>query len=167
MAIEASNWVVGIKYELREKGGDEIIDSNTADAPLEFVLGSGMIIPGLEAGLVGMSEGEQKLIEVPAAEAYGEYNPEAIQMLPREQFEGIDLEKGMMLYGQGEDGQTTQVVVKDFNDTDVTIDFNHPLAGKDLVFDVIVTSERAATADEVATGEVGGHHHHHGASCAC
>ena len=73
----------------------------------------------------------------------------------------------MMLYGQGEDGQTTQVVVKDFNDTDVTIDFNHPLAGKDLVFDVIVTSERAATADEVATGEVGGHHHHHGASCAC
>ena len=167
MAIEASNWVVGIKYELREKGGSEILDSNKEDAPLEFVLGTGMIIPGLEAGLVGLNEGDEKQIEVPAADAYGELNPEAIQMLPREQFEGIDLEKGMMLYGQGEDGQTTQVVVKDFNDTDVTIDFNHPLAGKDLVFDVIVTSERAATLDEVATGEVGGHHHHHGASCAC
>jgi len=166
MAIEASNWVVGIKYELREKGGSEILDSNKEDAPLEFVLGTGMIIPGLEAGLVGLNEGDEKQIEVPAADAYGELNPEAIQMLPREQFEGIDLEKGMMLYGQGEDGQTTQVVVKDFNDTDVTIDFNHPLAGKDLVFDVIVTSERAATPDEVATGEVGGHHHH-GASCAC
>ena len=165
MAIEAKNWVGGIKYELKEKDGNEVIDSNTADAPLEFVLGSGMIIPGLEAGLVGMSEGEQKQIEVPAAEAYGEYNTEAIQTLPREQFEGIDLEKGMMLYGQGEDGQTTQVVVKDFNDTDVTIDFNHPLAGKDLVFDVLVTSERPATADEVATGEVGGHQH--SASCAC
>ncbi len=166
MAVKANNHVVGIKYELREKGGNEILDSNTQDAPLEFVMGTGMIIPGLEAGLVGLNEGDEKKIEVPAADAYGDYNPEAIQMLPREQFEGIDLEKGMMLYGQGEDGQTTQVVVKDFNDTDVTIDFNHPMAGKDLVFDVIVTSEREATADEAATGEVGGGHEH-GAACAC
>ena len=166
MAIQANNWVVGIKYELREQGGSEILDSNTQDAPLEFVMGSGMIIPGLEAGLVGMSEGETKNVAVAAADAYGTYNDEAIQMLPREQFEGIDLEKGMMLYGQGEDGQTTQVIVADFNDTDVTIDFNHPLAGKDLVFDVIVSSERPATSDEVATGEVGGGHQH-GAACAC
>jgi len=165
MAIEASNWVAGIKYNLHEKGKNETIDSNTDGVPLEFVMGSGMIIPGLEAGLVGMNEGEEKQIEVPAAEAYGEYNPEAIQMLPKEQFEGIDLEKGMMLYGQDEHGQTTQVVVKDFNDTDVTIDFNHPLAGKDLVFDVIVTTDRPATANEVATGEVGGDEH--GVSCAC
>ncbi len=165
MAIQEKDWVVGIKYTLREKGGDTILDSNTEDAPLEFVLGTGMIIPGLEKGLVGLNEGDEKQIEVPAEEAYGAYNAEAIQMLPREQFEGIDLEKGMMLYGQGEDGQTTQVVVKDFTDTDVTIDFNHPMAGKDLVFDVLVTSERPATADEVATGEVGGHQH--SASCAC
>jgi FKBP-type peptidyl-prolyl cis-trans isomerase SlyD len=165
MAIEANNWVAGIKYELKEKGKDEILDSNTQDVPLEFVMGSGMIIPGLEKGLVGMSEGEQKQIEVPAAEAYGERNPEAMQILPREQFEGIDLEKGMMLYGQGEDGSTTQVTVADFNDTDVTIDFNHPMAGKDLVFDVLVTTDRPATPDEVATGEVGGHEH--GAHCAC
>ena len=165
MAVAANNHVVGIKYELREQGGSEILDSNTQDAPLEFVMGTGMIIPGLESGLLGMSEGDQKLIEVPAADAYGEHNPEAIQMIPRDQFEGIDLEKGMMLYGQGEDGQTTQVVVQDFTDTDVTIDFNHPMAGKDLVFDVIVTSERVATADEAVTGEVGGHEH--SASCAC
>ena len=165
MAIQEKDWVVGIKYELREQGGTDILDSNKEDAPLEFVLGTSMIIPGLEKGLVGLSEGDEKQIEVPAEEAYGVNNPEAIQMIPREQFEGIDLEKGMMLYGQGEDGQTTQVVVKDFNDTDVTIDFNHPMAGKDLVFDVVVTSERAATADEIATGEVGGHQH--SASCAC
>jgi FKBP-type peptidyl-prolyl cis-trans isomerase SlyD len=166
MAVAATNHVVGIKYELREQGGTEILDANSQDAPLEFVMGTGMIIPGLEAGLLGLSEGDQKLIEVPASEAYGDHNPEAIQMLPKEQFEGIDLEKGMMLYGQGEDGQTTQVLVKDFTDTDVTIDFNHPMAGKDLVFDVIVTSERVATADEAATGEVGGGHEH-GAHCAC
>ena len=165
MAVQPTNHVVGIKYELREKGGTEILDSNKEDAPLEFVMGSGMIIPGLESGLIGLSEGDEKQIEVPASLAYGDYNPEAIQMIPIEQFEGIDLEKGMMLYGQDEHGQTTQVVVKTFTDTDVTIDYNHPMAGKDLVFDVIVTSERPATADEVATGEVGGHEH--GVSCAC
>jgi len=165
MAIEANNWVVGIKYEVKEKDTGTVVDTNTDAAPLEFVMGVGQIIPGLEAGLVGMSEGDQKQIDVDAADAYGEYNEDAKQILPIEQFEGIDLEKGMMLYGQGEDGQTTQVVVADFNDTDVTIDFNHPLAGKDLIFDVIVTSERVATADEVATGEVGGDQH--GVHCAC
>ncbi len=165
MAIEANNWVAGIKYEVKEKDTGTIVDSNTDGAPLEFIMGVGQIIPGLEAGLVGMSEGDQKQIEVAAKDAYGSYDPNAIQILPREQFEGIDLEKGMMLYGQDEHGHTTQVVVKDFNDTDVTIDFNHPLAGKDLVFDVIVTTDRAATADEVASGEVGGHEH--GAHCAC
>ncbi len=165
MAIEANNWVVGIKYEVKEKDTGVVVDSNTEDAPLEFIIGIGQIIPGLEAGLVGMSEGDEKKIEVAAADAYGPYDENAKQMLPREQFEGIDLEKGMMLYGQGENGETTQVVVADFNDTDVTIDFNHPLAGKDLVFDVIVTSERPATADEAASGEVGGHVH--GTSCAC
>jgi FKBP-type peptidyl-prolyl cis-trans isomerase SlyD len=165
MAIEAKDWVAGIKYEVKEKGTDTIVDSNTEGAPLEFVMGIGQIIPGLEAGLVGMNEGDQKQIEVSADDAYGAYNEEAKQVLPREQFEGIDLEKGMMLYGQGEDGQTTQVVVSDFNDQEVTIDFNHPLAGKDLIFDVTVASERPATADEVASGEVGGHEH--GAHCAC
>ncbi len=165
MAIESQNWVAGIKYEVKEKDTGKIVDSNTEGAPMEFVMGIGQIIPGLEAGLVGMNEEDRKEIVVAAADAYGEYDPNAIQILPREQFEGIDLEKGMMLYGQDEHGHTTQVVVKDFNDTDVTIDFNHPLAGKDLIFDVIVTTDRPATPDEVASGEVGGHEH--GAHCAC
>jgi len=66
----------------------------------------------------------------------GEFDPEAVQTLPREQFEGIDLEVGMELYGQDESGHTIKVVVKDFDDSNVVIDFNHPLAGKDLTFDV-------------------------------
>ena len=166
MAIEAENSVVGIEYELKEKGGDTVLDSNKGGAPLEFVTGKGRIIPGLEKELVGMQEGESKTITVPAAEAYGEYNEEAVQTLPREQFEGIDLQKGMSLYGQGEDGHTIQVTVKDFDDESVTIDMNHPLAGKDLVFDVTVSSVRAATEDEAATGEVGGGHCTDG-SCGC
>jgi FKBP-type peptidyl-prolyl cis-trans isomerase SlyD len=73
--------------------------------------------------------GEEKSVVVPAAEAYGERNEEVVQTLPREQFEGIELQKGMTLYGQSPDGQTIAVTVTDFNDKEVTIDYNHPLAG--------------------------------------
>ena len=156
MAIENENSVVGIEYEVKEAGTDTVIDSNKGAQPLEFITGKGQIIPGLEKELVGMNEGESKTITVKAADAYGEVNPEAQQTLPREQFEGIDLQKGMALYGQGEGGQTVQVTVVDFNDKEVTIDFNHPLAGKDLVFDVTVTQARPATDEEAATGQVGG-----------
>ena len=156
MAIENENSVVGIEYEVKEAGTDTVIDSNKGAQPLEFITGKGQIIPGLEKELVGMNEGESKTITVKAADAYGEVNPEARQTLPREQFEGIDLQKGMALYGQGEGGQTVQVTVVDFNDKEVTIDFNHPLAGKDLIFDVTVTQARPATDEEAATGQVGG-----------
>ena len=169
MAIEKENSVVGIEYEVKEAGTTEIVDSNKGAQPLEFVMGKGQIIPGLENALVGMNEGESADILVKAADAYGEVNPEAVQVLPIEQFEGVDLQEGMTLYGQGENGQTVQVVVKSFNDKEVTIDFNHPLAGKDLMFSVTVLSSREATADEVATGQVGGGHGGEscGSGCGC
>ncbi len=91
---------------------------------------------------------------VKAEDAYGEYNSEAIQTLPKEQFEGIDLQEGMTLYGQGENGETVQVTVKSFDDENVKVDFNHPLAGKDLMFSVKVLSAREATPEEIATGVV-------------
>jgi FKBP-type peptidyl-prolyl cis-trans isomerase SlyD len=102
----------------------------------------------------GMSAGESGDILVPAAEAYGEYNPEATQTIPREQFAGIDLQEGMTLYGQSDDGQTVQVTVKSFNDQEVTVDFNHPLAGKDLLFTVNVTEVREPTVNESLSGQV-------------
>jgi len=166
MAIEKENSVVGIEYEVKEAGTTEIVDTNKGAQPLEFVMGKGQIIPGLENALVGMKEGESADILVKAADAYGEVNPEAVQTLPIEQFEGVDLKEGMTLYGQGEDGQTVQVTVKSFNDKEVTIDFNHPLAGKDLMFSVTVLSEREATADEAATGQVGGGESC-GSGCGC
>jgi FKBP-type peptidyl-prolyl cis-trans isomerase SlyD len=166
MAIEKENSVVGIEYEVKEAGSSEIVDTNKGAQPLEFITGKGHIIPGLENALVGMNEGESADILVKAADAYGELNPEAVQTLPIEQFEGVDLKEGMTLYGQGEDGQTVQVTVKSFNDKEVTIDFNHPLAGKDLMFSVKVLSNRPATEDEAATGQVGGEHCDDG-SCGC
>jgi FKBP-type peptidyl-prolyl cis-trans isomerase SlyD len=163
MKIASENSVVGIEYEVKEAGTTEVVDSNRGGQPLEFITGKGHIIPGLENALEGMSVGESGDILVKAVDAYGEYNAEAIQTLPIEQFEGIELQEGLTLYGQGEEGQTVQVTVKSFDDKEVSVDFNHPLAGKDLMFSVKVLSAREATADEASSGQVGGHAH--GDSC--
>jgi FKBP-type peptidyl-prolyl cis-trans isomerase SlyD len=163
MKIASENSVVGIEYEVKEAGTTEVVDSNRGGQPLEFITGKGHIIPGLENALEGMSVGESGDILVKAVDAYGEYNAEAIQTLPIEQFEGIELQEGLTLYGQGEEGQTIQVTVKSFDDKEVSVDFNHPLAGKDLMFSVKVLSAREATADEASSGQVGGHAH--GDSC--
>jgi len=156
MAIEKENFVVAIEYEVKESGTAEIVDSNKGATPLEFITGKGQIIPGLENALVGMEKGESGDILVNASDAYGDVNPEAVQTLPKEQFEGIELAEGLVLYGQGEQGETVQVVVKSFTDAEVTVDFNHPLAGKNLMFTVTVLDAREATADEVVSGQVGG-----------
>jgi len=160
MAI-SDNHVVSIEYTLTEKDGSDILDSNKGYAPLEFIVGSGTIIPGLEKEIKLMNSGESKVIDVPAVEAYGERNEDAIETLPKEQFVGVELAKGLQLYGQSEDGQTVMVTVVDFDDSSVTVDYNHPLAGKDLSFDLTITNVRACTPDEIATGVVGGE------SCGC
>lgn len=170
MTITNENCVVGIEYEVKEAGTTEIVDSNKGGQPLEFIIGKGQIIPGLENALVGMTQGESSDVLVKAVEAYGEVNPEAVQTLPIEQFEGVDLTEGMTLYGQGEDGHTVQVTVKSFDDKEVQVDFNHPLAGKDLMFSVTVLSAREATADEASSGVVGGEQHGGGScgsGCGC
>ena len=156
MTITNENCVVGIEYEVKEAGTTDVVDSNKGGEPLEFIIGKGQVIPGLENALVGMAQGESGDIMVSAADAYGDVNEEAMQTLPKEQFEGVDLVEGMSLYGQGEDGQTVQVTVKSFDDKEVKVDFNHPLAGKDLMFSVVVLSAREATADEISSGQVGG-----------
>ncbi len=148
--------VIGIEYSLKDANSGEQLDSNVGGAPLEFISGRGQIIPGLESKLVEMAEKEQADVMVQPAEAYGEYNEEAMQTLPKEQFAGIELTEGMTLYGTGEQGETVQVTVKSFSDSDVTIDYNHPMAGKTLMFSVTVLSLRDATEEELQTGVVGG-----------
>ncbi|NVJ52969.1 MAG: peptidylprolyl isomerase [Campylobacteraceae bacterium] len=148
--------VIGIEYTLKDANSGEQIDSNVGGAPLEFVSGKGQIIPGLETKLVEMSEAEKADVMVEPKDAYGEFNEEAVQTLPKEQFAGIELTEGMSLYGTGEQGETVQVTVKSFTDSDVTIDYNHPLAGKTLMFSVTVLTLRDATEEEIQTGVVGG-----------
>lgn len=149
MAIE-TNQVVSLEYEVKTDG--QVVDSNVGGQPLVFMFGKGQIIPGLEAGIQNMAIGEKGDVLVKAVDAYGEYNDEAQQEIPKEQFAGIDLNIGMTLYGQGEDGGTVQVIVKEIGEENVLVDFNHPLAGKDLMFTVTIQNVRDASAEEAMTG---------------
>ena len=149
MAIQ-TNQIVSIEYEVKD--GDTVVDSNVGGAPLVFMFGKGQIIPGLENGIVDMAIGEKGNVLVQPEDAYGELNPDAKQEVPKDQFAGIDLEVGMTLYGQGEDGETVQVIVKEIGEETVIIDFNHPLAGKVLMFSVTINNVRDASEEEVMTG---------------
>lgn len=114
-------------------------DSSEGRDPLEFVVGSGQIIPGLDNALPGMNEGERKTVKVDSAEAYGPVNPEMQQSVPREGIPAdIPLEPGTQLQMQTPDGQAMPVTVVSVDEASVTLDANHPLAGKDLQFDIEV-----------------------------
>ena len=151
MAI-TENQIVSFEYEVKDTKSNEVVDSNIGQTPLVIMMGRQQIIPGLENHLATLAVGEKGDVLVKAEEAYGPYQEEAVQTLPREQFAGIELEEGMKLYGQGEDGQTAEVMVKSFNDTECVIDHNHPMAGKDLMFSVNVVAVRDASAEEAASG---------------
>jgi FKBP-type peptidyl-prolyl cis-trans isomerase SlyD len=163
MAI-SENQVVSIQYELKDVESGEILDSNLNAAPLSFIVGKGQIIPGLESEIMKLSLNDTSDVKVAAKDAYGEYDEKAVQTLPKEQFAGLELTEGMTLYGQGEDGGTVQVTVKSFDDENVNVDFNHPLAGKNLLFALSVTEVRDATADELIQGYVGAPQ---GGGCGC
>jgi FKBP-type peptidyl-prolyl cis-trans isomerase 2 len=110
-------------------------DSSAGRDPLEFTVGSGQIIPGLDIAMPGMAVGDKKVVEVPCAQAYGEADPNARQAVPRAEIPAdIPLDLGTQLQVQTPTGQVMQVVVAEVTDTEVTLDANHPLAGRDLTF---------------------------------
>ena len=112
-------------------------DSSEGRDPLEFTVGTGQIIPGLEKAIPGMHVGEKKTVEVPCAEAYGEREPGAMQTVPRDQIpEEIEVKPGLQLQVQTPQGQVMPVTVAEVNESEVTLDANHPLAGRDLTFDI-------------------------------
>ncbi len=127
---------VRIHYTGTLQGG-ETFDSSEGREPLEFTVGSGMIIPGLDNAMPGMEVGETKRVEVPCDEAYGPVNPEMRQAIPREGIPNdVPLDPGTQLQMQTPEGQTLPVTVIEADESTVTLDANHPLAGKDLVFDI-------------------------------
>lgn len=118
-----------------------VFDSSEGRDPLEFTVGSGQVIAGMDAGLPGMSVGDKKRLEIPAADAYGDLNPEARQAIPREGIpDDIPLELGTQLQMQSPEGHVLPVTVVEVTEATVTLDANHPLAGKDLNFDIELVS---------------------------
>lgn len=122
-----------------------VFDSSVDREPFEFTIGQGMVISGLEKGIVGMSEGESKTLNIPAEEAYGLHREDLLGVIGRAQMPAnIDLKIGMVLQARSPDGGVANVIVREMNDENVTLDFNHPLAGKELIFEVNLIKISAA-----------------------
>ncbi|RDU61557.1 peptidylprolyl isomerase [Helicobacter sp. MIT 14-3879] len=151
-----NNKVVSINYEVVDALTQQTVDSNKDSKPLEFIVGHSQVIEGLEKQIIGANIGDSLTFSVSPEQGYGVRNPELLQEVDREQFSNIELEKGMTLFGQAENGMPVQVIVADFNDNTVIIDYNHPLAGKTLNFKVDVLDARDATPDELIRGMSGG-----------
>ncbi|MCU0691086.1 MAG: peptidylprolyl isomerase [Polyangiaceae bacterium] len=139
---------VAIDYKLTLESG-EVVDQSEPGTPLGFVFGRGMMVPGLERQLEGMEQGESAAITVEAEEGYGAHRPELLREVPRSNFpDDVDVRPGMSFQAMGPHGPLLVSVSSVQGDT-VSVDLNHPLAGKRLQFDVKVTESREATEEEI------------------
>jgi FKBP-type peptidyl-prolyl cis-trans isomerase SlyD len=158
MTITA-NSAVTFHYTLTDTNGVEI-DSSAGQEPLSYLHGHGNIIPGLEKALEGKAAGDSLEVSIAPAEGYGEVVEEMIQEVPRSSFQGVeDIQPGMSFQAETNQGPVSVVVTAVTEET-VTVDGNHPLAGKTLNFEVTVESVREATKDELEHGHI------HGPGCS-
>ena len=136
MSAAKSGDTVRIHYTGTLEDGTQF-DSSAGREPLEFSLGSGQVIPGFDNAVDGMSAGEKKSVTIPAEDAYGERQDELVHEVPRSQLpEDIEPEQGMQLQAQHENGQVMRFVVLSVEQETITLDGNHPLAGRALNFDI-------------------------------
>ena len=127
---------VKIHYTGRLEDGT-VFDTSRERDPLEFTVGTGMVIPGFDEAVEGMAVGDEKTAEVPSEEAYGPRRDDLMISVPPDQFpDDLDPEVGQQLQMQTGDGQTFVASVAQVEDDAVVLDANHPLAGKDLTFDI-------------------------------
>ncbi len=155
--------VIGFHYTLTDKSGT-VLDSSIGDEPLYFLESSQQIIPGLEKVLALMNVGDKKKIEVKAPEAYGDVNPELVVKVKKTQFPpDATLQVGDQ-FQVNNDQHSPVFTIMEVGSDEVTVDGNHPMAGKDLFFDVEIIGVRPATTDEVTHGHAhgaSGQGHHH------
>ena len=144
--------VAVIHYTLKNDEG-EVLDSSEGSDPLPYLHGASNIVPGLEKELTGLSVGDKKDVQVAPEEGYGLPNPAMIQQVPREAFpEDAEVAPGVQFLMQGEQGQPIPIWITAVDGDVVTIDANHPLAGKTLHFAIEVAGVRAPTDQETANG---------------
>ena len=136
MTQAQSGDMVRVHYTGRLADGT-IFDTSRQRAPVEFTLGGGDILPGVEQAVLGMTAGEAKTVTIPAAHAYGPHQPERVLEIERHHLpRDIHPELGQHLHVQLQDGETLEVVVTALTEGHITLDANHPLAGRDLIFDL-------------------------------
>ncbi len=157
----ADGTVVSIHYTLTLEDGT-VADSSVGSEPLTYLHGAANIVPGLERQLTGRKPGEKLEADVPPAEGYGEFDPEGEQVVPRKAFpKGEKLQPGMMFHTEGPQGPQP-LWIKEVGEAEVTITYNHPMAGRTLRFAIEVVEVRKASREEMEHGHVhgpGGHHH--------
>lgn len=152
--IVTDGLVVSLDYTLTVEGKE--IDSS-GETPLEYLQGYHNIIPGLERELTGMVLDESKEVVVTPKDAYGEFDAEAIFDIPRANFPtSYTLEVGAPIRVRADNGQVMTAYVQSLDETNVKLDLNHPLAGKELFFRAKIVGLRAGTQDELDAGRVGG-----------
>ncbi len=151
MVIEKDK-VVAFNYKLTLDSG-EVVDSSEGRDPLSFLVGAGQIIPGLEDEMIGMQVGDTKEVKVEPEKGYGEKDDRLVQTINRSQVpDSVDLELDMVLRGQSESGEVVEGKVVGLEDDSVEIDFNHPLAGEPLTFDIEIVDIREASPEEISHG---------------
>ncbi len=149
--------VVAIEYKLRVEG--DVIDESLNE-PLSYLHGHGNIVVGLENALTGMGVGMSKTVKVEPADGYGEFDEEGMQNIPMSSFD-TELEIGQTYSGEDSEGSPISFNVLAIEGDQVLVDFNHPLAGQELEFEVKVVGIRDATPDELEHGHSHDGHHHH------
>ena len=149
---------VSIHYTLTNSTSEQL-DSSRNDGPMDYIHGSGQIIPGLENALADKVAGDKFVVTIPPAEAYGEKRDDMLQVVSKSMFGDMQEPKvGMQFHAEASHGVDVVTISKVDGD-DVTIDGNHPLAGEALTFDVEIMNVRAATDDELKN------QHIHGENC--
>ncbi len=142
-------------------GTDEVFDSSLEREPLTFLVGHGQMIPGFEAEILGAEVGEKRTFTLEPDRAYGPRQEEAVMQRSKAEFpENVELEVGMRFQAEV-GGMPTPVEITGIEGDVVTVDFNHPMAGKTLTFDIEIMSIRPAEDEEISHGHVHGHGGHH------
>ncbi len=146
--VIAAGKTVWMEYSLYIDDG-EMIDSNVGQEPLKFISGAHQIIPGLDRQLIGLKEKDETTIEVLSVEAYGVYLPQQVREVAKDQLPKREFKRGDLISGVGPQGQLIQGKVTKVNEDTLSIDFNHPLAGKKLTFKIkVIKVEDVKTKQE-------------------
>lgn len=151
----ADGVVVSLKYTLEVEG--ETVAQTDVDEPMEYLHGAENIVPGLEAALAGKKLGDKLSVTLSPDQAYGEYDPEDVDEIDREDMAHMDdIEVGMAIEVEDEEGDVYVAFIREINDESIVLDFNPPLAGKTLTYHVEVIGLRDATVEELQHGHVHG-----------